>query len=46
VSDLPLPYDPAMDKQVSRATGYEIARHRTIFEGVCPSCAGKQKAGE
>jgi len=46
VSDLPMPYDPELDEQVSRATGCAISRHRTIFEGICPSCAEKQEAGE
>ena len=41
VCDIPLPYDETLDKQAAEKTGYAIARHRTIFEGLCPNCQQK-----
>jgi Fe2+ or Zn2+ uptake regulation protein len=39
ICDIPLLYNEKLDKQASLKTGYIIKRHRTIFEGVCPSCS-------
>ena len=39
VSDAPLPYHPEFDEKVEQETGFRIARHRGIFEGICPECA-------
>ena len=39
VSDAPLPYHSEYDKKVEEETGFQITRHRGIFEGVCPECA-------
>ncbi|NCB94574.1 MAG: transcriptional repressor [Clostridia bacterium] len=38
VSDLELPYDARLDEKIKEETGYEVERHRTIFEGICPEC--------
>lgn len=38
VSDAPLVYHAELDDELSRETGYAIARHRTVFEGLCPAC--------
>ncbi len=41
VCDLPIPYNAALDEQAQIKTGYEIKRHRAIFEGLCPDCQNK-----
>lgn len=38
VFDAPVPYHPEYDAQVSEETGFQISRHRMIFEGLCPEC--------
>ena len=38
VFDAPIPYREIFDAQVAEETGFEITRHRMIFEGVCPAC--------
>ena len=38
VFDAPVPYPPEYDDQVSKETGFQISRHRMIFEGLCPEC--------
>ena len=41
VWDLPFEYTPEYDKMLSELTGYEVFRHRLLFEGLCPSCKSK-----
>lgn len=41
VWDLPFEYTPAHDKMLSDLTGYEVFRHRLLFEGLCPNCKNK-----
>ena len=38
VFDAPVPYHSEYDTQVSEETGFQISRHRIIFEGLCPEC--------
>jgi len=38
VCDAPLPYHAELDRDLAGATGFEISRHRTVFEGLCPAC--------
>ena len=38
VFDAPVSYHPEYDAQVSEETGFQISRHRMIFEGLCPEC--------
>ncbi len=38
VCNAPLPYDRQLDADMAASAGYDIARHRLIFEGVCPAC--------
>lgn len=38
VIDAPVAYDPALDAALAQETGYDIQRHRIVFEGLCPSC--------
>lgn len=38
VIDVPLKYRAELDQAMARETGYEIAGHRTTFEGLCPDC--------
>lgn len=38
VFDAPVPYHPEYDTQVSEETGFQISRHRIIFEGLCAEC--------
>ena len=46
VSDAPVPYQQDWDERVARETGFQIQRHRTIFEGLCPSCQAKAARNE
>lgn len=41
--DAPLDYHFEYDKQVADATGFQISRHRLVFEGLCQECSGKNK---
>ena len=43
VADVELPYDPALD-QVCRMEGWNIIGHNLMFTGICPDCAGENKA--
>jgi len=38
VCDVPIEDDMEKDALLSAKTGYAVARHRTVFEGVCPAC--------
>ena len=42
VCDAPADYREELDRQVARATGFAVERHRMIFEGLCPACQAKQ----
>lgn len=41
VCDAPIPYDEQPDRAIEGLTGYAVARHRTVFEGLCPQCRAK-----
>ncbi|MCI8796933.1 MAG: transcriptional repressor [Dorea sp.] len=41
--DAPLHYHSEYDEQVKEATGFQVKRHRLVFEGLCPECARKEK---
>ncbi len=38
VVDVPIEYEEAIDTCAGNATGFLVARHRTVFEGICPQC--------
>ena len=38
VCDADIPYCEQYDPQTATSTGFNIRRHRTVFEGVCPDC--------
>lgn len=38
VVDAPVPYQAEYDDRVARETGFEIRRHRTVYEGLCANC--------
>ena len=38
VIDASVPYDHEADDAVARSTGFLIADHSTLFEGICPAC--------
>ena len=38
VYDAPLDYCEEYDRRVGEETGFNIERHRMIFEGLCPQC--------
>lgn len=38
VADVPHSYKPNLDEEMMRQSGYQIIRHRLIFEGICPEC--------
>ena len=39
----PLNYNTEYDEQVEKESGFQINRHRLIFEGVCPECIEKRQ---
>ena len=43
VVDAPLPYRADIDQALQAQTGYAIARHRIVFEGLCPACREGKK---
>ncbi|MGN1433712.1 MAG: Fur family transcriptional regulator [Ruminococcus sp.] len=40
--DAPLSYRADYDEQIERETGFQVSRHRLIFEGLCPDCINKK----
>lgn len=42
VFDAPLGYNEQLDTQIQKETGFQISRHRLIFEGVCFECMNKK----
>lgn len=38
VSDAPMPYRTGLDRDIAEKTGYQVALHRMVFEGLCPQC--------
>ena len=44
VIDVPVPYRADLDAQISDQTGYRIAGHRMVFEGLCPECRREEPA--
>lgn len=45
IVDVPLPDAAAFDREAERRTGYVVTGHRTVLEGLCPSCQAKRAAG-
>ena len=43
VFDAPMPYHEEYDGQIEEETGFQVSRHRMIFEGLCPSCITNTK---
>ena len=43
MTDLSLSYQEQWDKDVSADTGYTVDSHSTMFEGLCPECAGRKE---
>lgn len=41
VFDAPIPYHTEYDNQIEEESGFQIKRHRMIFEGLCPDCKSK-----
>lgn len=37
-----LPYDKTLDKAAEEKSGFSIARHETVFYGICPKCKANQ----
>ena len=42
VVDAPVEYQEAYDRLVEERTGFKLAGHQTIFEGLCPACQEKR----
>lgn len=42
VFDAPMPYHEEYDGQIEEETGFQVSRHRMIFEGLCPNCIKKE----
>lgn len=38
VIDAPHPYKAELDTETMQKSGFDIVRHRLVFEGVCPEC--------
>ncbi len=38
VTDAPYPYKEYLDAETAQSSGFEIIRHRLVFEGICPRC--------
>ncbi len=45
VCDVSLPYRTELDQSLAEETGYEIAQHSTVFEGLCPDCRNANDSG-
>lgn len=43
VFDAPLNYHEEYDAKIAVKTGFQITRHRVVFEGLCPECCEKEK---
>lgn len=43
VSDAPIEYNPDYDLNAAKATGFKVARHRLIFEGLCSKCLSEEE---
>ena len=43
VFDAPLPYHAEYDAHIGEETGFQVSRHRLVFEGLCSDCAKNQK---
>lgn len=41
VLDAPVDYQHAMDEQLLNEAGFQVERHRTVFEGLCKTCSAK-----
>lgn len=42
VFDAPMPYHEEYDGQIEEETGFQVSRHRMIFEGLCTNCIKKE----
>ena len=38
VIDAPYPYKADLDADTTQQSGFDIVRHRLVFEGICPEC--------
>ena len=38
VIDAPYPYKEDLDTDTTQQSGFNIIRHRLVFEGICPEC--------
>ena len=43
VFDAPLHYHAEYDAQIAAETGFQVSRHRVIFEGLCPECSNNKE---
>ncbi|MEA5051705.1 MAG: transcriptional repressor [Oscillospiraceae bacterium] len=46
LTDVPAPYDASLDEALAAGTGYRVARHRMLFEGLCPDCQAARRPDE
>lgn len=46
VFDAPMDYHSEYDEQITKETGFQISRHRMVFEGLCPECRLKKETGK
>lgn len=43
VFDAPMDYCADYDALIAKETGFQISRHRMIFEGLCPECVKREE---
>lgn len=43
VVDVPMDYQQELDQAIAEQTGFQVKQHHTVFEGLCPQCAEKEK---
>ena len=41
IANLDIPYNDNLDTDIQHQTDYQVSRHRTVFEGICPHCQSK-----
>jgi len=46
ISDVPISYEKDLDREVEIKTGYNIDKHKTVFEGICPDCKNKNSTNK
>lgn len=43
VCDVSIPYQEELNRRIAGESGYRIAGHSTVFEGLCPRCQARDQ---